>query len=166
MAVTQSYLKSILSYDQTSGVFTWKFRPNQRPQWNAKMANQVAGSKTSHGYIKIYIDGVAFYAHRLAVIWMTGVEPVAVVDHFDGNKANNAWSNLRVCTQQRNSVNRSVDKRSSTGVTGVYFDKKSGRWWSRIVFEGKTINLGRFDSLAEATDARKNAERQYYRGWI
>lgn len=166
MTITQSYLKSILIYDQSSGVFTWRYRSDQRPQWNAKMANQTAGAITSHGYIKIYIDGVGYYAHRLAVVWMTGSEPFAVVDHSDGNKANNSWANLRICSQQRNSVNRPVDRRSSTGVTGVYYDKKSGRWWTRIVFEGKTINLGRYNSLEEATDVRRKAERQYYKGWL
>jgi len=166
MTLTQSYLKSILDYNQVTGDFTWRYRSDQRPQWNAKFANKVAGCKIGRGYIKIYINGSGYYAHRLAVLWITGVKATAVVDHHDRNKSNNAWSNLRICSQQRNSVNRPVDKRSTTGYTGVYRDHKSGRWWSRIIFEGKTINLGRFDTLKEAVKARKLAERIYYKGWI
>lgn len=166
MSPSQAYLKSVLDYDHISGVFTWKFRSDQRPQWNSKWAGKAAGAITDKGYVRIYIDGSAYLAHRLAVLWMTGSLPSTVVDHKDRNKANNTWSNLRVCTQQRNSVNRPVDKRSSTGVTGVYLDKRSGRWWARIVVDGETIGLGRYDSLAEASAARRAAELKHYPGWL
>ena len=166
MTLTQTYLKSVLDYNQNSGIFTWKFRADQRPQWNAKWAGKSAGAITDKGYIRIYIDGKAFLAHRLAILWVTGTFPSAVVDHKDRNKGNNAWSNLRICSQQLNSVNRPVDSRSSTGVTGVYLDKKTGRWWARIIVSGKTIGLGRYDTLADASAARKAAEAKYYPGWL
>ena len=46
-------------------------------------------------------------------------------------------------------------KRNSSGVTGVAFEARSQRWRARIRVGGKMINIGRFRSLVEATEARR-----------
>lgn len=54
-----------------------------------------------------------------------------------------------------------VTKASTTGVRGVRTRGK--RFEARIGFQGKTISLGRYDTIEEATEARRIAEEKYYK---
>lgn len=44
-------------------------------------------------------------AHRLAFLYMTGSYPTFEVDHFDRNKSNNAFDNLKDVTHKDNMKN-------------------------------------------------------------
>ena len=61
------------------------------------------------------------------------------------------------------SSSRRLSKRNKSGVTGVHWDKASSKWRASIRVKGKDIKLGRFSSLEEATTARKEAERKYFK---
>ena len=50
---------------------------------------------------------------------------------------------------------------NKTGVKGVY-QTKSGRYKAVITFQGKTRNLGTFDELADAAEARREAELELF----
>lgn len=83
-------------------------------------------------------------------------------DHIDRNEFNNLESNLRPCTQQENSRNRSIRSNNKSGVTGVYWDKNTSKWRANIVVNGKTIQLGRFINKQDAIRARLLAEKHYF----
>lgn len=51
--------------------------------------------------------------------------------------------------------------KNHSGVIGVSFDKRSGKWNARMVFKGKLVLNQRFGSFADAVSARKAAERKY-----
>lgn len=51
---------------------------------------------------------------------------------------------------------------NSSGVMGVYFDKRSNRWRARLKFKGKLMNFGSFLKFEDAVSARKRAENEYY----
>ena len=51
---------------------------------------------------------------------------------------------------------------NTSGVRGVYLEKRSGKWRARLRFKGKIINLGTFEQFEEAVSARKQAEKLYY----
>ena len=53
---------------------------------------------------------------------------------------------------------RKVSASNKSGVRGVYFNQRSGRWIAQITFQGHTRYLGSFESLEEAAQARKKAE--------
>ena len=53
---------------------------------------------------------------------------------------------------------RKVSVSNKSGVRGVYFNQRSGRWIAQITFQGHTRYLGSFESLEEAAQARKKAE--------
>lgn len=81
------------------------------------------------------------------------------VDHIDGNPLNNRKLNLRICTQSKNIIN--VAKRKSIlGERGVF--KNGNQFTARISVDGNRIYLGTFDTLEEASNARKLAEIQYH----
>lgn len=54
-------------------------------------------------------------------------------------------------------------KNNSTGINGVYWDKKLKKYRARINVKGKNISLGCFKDLKDAKKARKLAEDKYYK---
>lgn len=55
-----------------------------------------------------------------------------------------------------------IAKNNTSGVRGVYWDKKRQNWVAQITFKGKTLYLGSFANIGEATTARKRAEERYF----
>ena len=53
---------------------------------------------------------------------------------------------------------RKVSASNKSGIRGVYFNRRSGRWIAQITFQGHTRYLGSFESLEEAAQVRKKAE--------
>ena len=60
-------------------------------------------------------------------------------------------------------INCKMLKNNTSGVKGVTWNEKEQRWRARIVFKKKEIYLGRFQTLEEATQARKEAEEKYFK---
>jgi hypothetical protein len=151
--LTQERLKELLHYDPDTGVFVWRVDRTA----NVKTGN-VAGRANDENYWVITLNNKTYKAHRIAWLYMTGKWPSHTIDHIDRNPTNNCFSNLREATQAQNGINRNLDRRNKSGVTGVTWCKKSKKWRADIGENGKVIHLGRFDTLAAATEARKNAE--------
>lgn len=51
---------------------------------------------------------------------------------------------------------------NKSGVVGVNWDKSRGKWMAGIRFKGHKYNLGRFDNIQDAIDARKEAEQRLF----
>jgi len=96
------------------------------------------------------------YAHRLAWLYMTGGWPNYQIDHKNRNKFDNQFSNLRDVPAIKNRQNRVLRTNQ-----GVVWDRFRGKWKASIQVAGRTNNLGRFDSYAEAVACRKKAEEKY-----
>lgn len=54
-------------------------------------------------------------------------------------------------------------KNSNSGVRGVCWNERKGKWCAHIGFKGQKINLGMFDTISEAAATRKAAEEYYYK---
>ena len=166
--ITQSQLKKLLHYDPKSGLFTWKFRhPSQFKKefisktWNARFSGRPAGhSHHKHGYLIIHLEKRLYRAHRLAWLYVHGGMP-EFIDHIDGDKLNNAISNLRSVTLSENQQNRRIGKNTKNGIFGVRFDSRHNRYYSRITVNGREIYLGCFSDLFSACCARKSAENRF-----
>jgi hypothetical protein len=76
-----------------------------------------------------------------------------VVDHIDGNRANNCRLNLRVCTRSENSRNRRKHGGSRSMYKGVYYHKKTHKWGAKCYDRAVPICLGLFDTEVEAARA-------------
>jgi hypothetical protein len=99
--MNQAYLKSILFYDPTTGVFTWA-KPRQRIQ-----VGSIAGRRDDD-YVTITVDGKQYMAHHLAVLYMTGYMPIYpkdVVDHLNTVCDDNRWVNLQLTDHTGNNNN-------------------------------------------------------------
>lgn len=109
-----------------------------------------------------YLVSYYFYAgkrkcvrfHRIVM----NAQPNQCVDHINKNKADNRKQNLRYCSRIENDRNRGVYSTNSSGVTGVHFDKRRGRWIASITYNNKRIFIGRFYSKEDAIKARLEKE--------
>ncbi len=84
-----------------------------------------------------------------------------VVDHINGNPADNRRSNLRICTAKENSRNTGVSKNNKSGYLGIRITPNK-RYEARICVNRKSIHIGTYDTLDEALSARCEAEIDYF----
>ena len=56
-----------------------------------------------------------------------------------------------------------VTSQNTTGVRGVSYRSKNGKYRAYIYFKNKRIELGEYTKLEDAAKARKNAEEIYYK---
>ena len=108
---------------------------------------------SANGYAARNDKGRTIYMHREIMQPPRGM----VVDHQDGNKANNCRFNLRVCTPQENRFNVPRQRRGRSGFKGVHYDKQRDRIFAQIKVEGKIHWLGRFATEVEAARAYDRA---------
>lgn len=158
----RSYLASCLSYDAETGSLTWK----DRPASHFKNAQAIARWKTmyvgrpalnnldSDGYLCGSLtyngDKYRYRAHRIIYKIMTGEEP-DIIDHADGNPANNAWDNLRAVSRAENA--RNVN--STRAIAGRWVRaKRNGTFEVRVSDRaGRRVQVGTFRSEADAREA-------------
>lgn len=163
-ALTQSYLREILHYDPDTGDFTWLVPRAQKKAGDK--AGRLYVHKTSKerrwGYIEIGIDNKIYRAHRLAWLYMTGSWPEALIDHKDGDRTNNRFSNLRECTVRQNAENRFNHHGKTSQYLGVCFDKHTKKWQASIRVNGKATYLGQFVQESDAADAYLKAKAVYH----
>jgi hypothetical protein len=143
--LTQEYLKENFVYKNDTLYRIIKYTNSLR----------LAGSKNSRGYYNVGIKNKTFLLHRLVFLYHHGYMP-QFIDHIDGDKSNNKIENLRESTISQNSCNVKITKRNTSGIKGVSFNKKSGKWHSRCYYRGKRYDLGLHDDINDAEIAVKN----------
>lgn len=117
-----------------------------------------AGSPSNQGYINVKLDGQMHKAHRLIFLMHHGYMP-SVIDHIDGDKANNRIENLRACSKSENGMNRHHTY-AKTQARNVY--ARSGGFYVALKFSGKYVYVGSFKSLDAANEAAIAARQQHY----
>jgi hypothetical protein len=69
--------------------------------------------------------------------------------------------NCRWATPVEQQRHKRRQKNNSSGVNGVHWNTRDGKWQATIGVNRKTILLGRFSDIEAAATARKNAEREF-----
>lgn len=153
------YFKTLLSYEQDTGIFRWK---ESRNSFGGKAkAGEIAGT-ISDGYVLIGIDGQQYRAHILAWWFVKGEDVPAGqdIDHENRVRSDNRWVNLRPLRRSHNNHNSDPHKSNKSGVKGVSWAKRDNKWDARIKLDGKVHTLGRFDNFSDAVEARLKAEAE------
>ena len=156
--LTQARLRELLHYDPETGAFMWRTTGYGRPPLGAE-----AGTIDKQSGYRCICVGGRKYAHRLAFMYMTGNWPRHLVDHINGNRADNRWCNLRDMPRIINQQNRrSASSGSASGLLGAH--KKRDRWSSQIKAKGVMHKLGVFATAEEAHAAYVEAKRRLHAG--
>ena len=153
--LTQERVKELFDYNPETGDLIRKIRVSS----NTEVGDIV--SCKDKGYIKVWIDGVRYQAHRVVWFWMTGEWPKSEIDHENHIKDDNRWKNLKPATRRENSKNHKLRIDNTSGICGVYWHKQSGKWAAYIKVNGERKYLGTFDDIEDAVAARKKAEIKY-----
>lgn len=166
--LTKHDIEKLLSYDPNTGVFRWIANRRGTKHW--KCAGSVPPDRSKNKrYCTIGIFGKTYLAHRLAILMMTGEWPPigTQVDHIDGNRQNNCWSNLRVVTRTVNLQN-SVRSRSGSRskLIGAHWCPTRNNWQARIRVNGKQIYLGSFKTAEQAHATYMNKKRELHIGFM
>lgn len=144
--ITVEELRGNLRYSPDSGHFVWV---------RADRFGERAG-RLNNGYVRIFLGKHGpFLGHRLAWLYMTGAFPEGMIDHVDGNRANNAWTNLRKATPTQNSANSRIPKNNTTGFKGV--TKYRGLYRAQISCNNHRFWLGDYVTVEEARAAYAGA---------
>lgn len=183
--------KLFFDYDKETGKVYWKkrtpdlYQTSYNPgyacnRFNAMFAGKVAGRVRYHSRNhaknfsqKIKAWQISFLdprtgrsspvvaVHRLVWLFENGYWPKQMIDHINGDPTDNRIENLRYTDVKRNSRNQSMYRTNKSGYTGVYYDKKAGKWCACIGVDRKSVHLGLFTDKEAAIEARKLAEKQY-----
>ncbi len=150
------WLRDNLDYEPETGVFSWKL-----PGFGRTVGKPIGVKPRAEGknYLMMRINGDLFYAHRLAWFYVNGYWPENVIDHIDGNKANNAISNLREATHAQNAARRVTTRRfgPSRGVV-----PHQNGYVARIHHAGQRHYLGYFLDAEEAKKAYEDAAKRIH----
>ena len=155
--LTQDRLKDLLIYDEHTGLFRWI-----KPTGTRIKAGSVAGTLSDNGYVKISIDRKLYRAHRLAWLYVYGHFPDNELDHVNRVKSDNRIENLRPATCAENQQNQPKRRTNKSGVVGVCWYKRTGKWRAQITAGRVKYHLGYFDNLEDALCARAIAKAKYH----
>lgn len=139
----------------------------------AKMEWRLEAKQTSNG-IQYYVK----YAHSKGSIHRVIMKRMlkekkmelkknVYVDHENRNPLDNRRTNLRESNNSQNNCNKGKikmikGKKTASKFIGVTYDKKAGKWRSRLKHEGIVENLGYHNSEESAGRAYDNAAKRYH----
>jgi hypothetical protein len=153
--MTPHRLRQLLDYNPRTGVFTWRV-----DRGGTARIGRVAGANHNRGYRQINVDGTIYLGGRLAFLYMKGRWPKEI-DHINGNRSDDRWSNLREATRIQNCRNTKL-KTGMTGFRGVYWDNRLQKYRAKVTIERRAIQLGCFDTPDAAHAAYCIAARKHF----
>jgi len=107
----------------------------------------------SHGYACRYErrdDGtqriVLMHRQVLGLVEGDGI----LTDHINRDRLVNTKQNLRKVTCAQNAQNKAPYKNSQSGVRGVWFEPRRGKWQAKVILDKRGHHVGYFSTLEQA----------------
>ena len=148
----------LFRYDYETGVLYWRRRVNSR----VPKTLEAGAQNKSSGYLSVRVHGRLYQVHRVVMLMCYGFYGEGLeVDHINHVRNDNRLVNLRFATQGENLKNQSVSSKSTTGVTGVYFNKSRNKFIAQIKVNRQVHYLGCYNTLEEAAAARAEANLKF-----
>lgn len=156
--LTAVRLREVLSYSPETGEFI-----RLLPCKGCRVGDLV-GSMSAHGYMRTKIDGEHHFLHHLAFLYVTSSWPRYGIDHRDGNRARNVYTNLRDVPLRVNIQNKRKAAADNKACLLGVSPSESGRWRASIGVNGKVMQLGTHDTPELAHAAYVAAKRIHHEG--
>ncbi len=153
--ISAEVARSALAYDPGTGVLVRRKDASRADRLN------------NLGYRVAALGGERHLAHRLAWLIVTGEWPAQMLDHINGDRADNRWSNLREADKSINAQNlRGPLSTNTSGFLGVSRDKRrlSRPWRAAIRIRGKHVSLGNHETPEAAYAAYLKAKCELHPG--
>jgi|TARA_B110000908_G_scaffold144814_1_gene174679 hypothetical protein len=154
--ITQEELKRLFHYDEETGDLTRLVKTCRGVK-----VGDIPRALNTQGYKRVRINSKLYYQHRLIFLYMEGDTP-SYVDHINGDKSDNRWSNLRPATPMSNACNIGKRSNNTSGYKGVYWDKRRQKWCAKINVEFRNKHIGYFTTKEEAYSAYCTAAYRYH----
>ncbi len=154
--LAQGELKELFHYNPCTGIFIRKVNMGGNTT-----VGELVGTKTVQGYLVCQIKGDHYPMHRLAWLYVNGYLPENDIDHINRIKTDNRIINLRHVSRQCNVRNKSIGKNNKSGIIGVHWYSRDGKWQAEMKVGSGKASLGRFDCLEDAANARWKAEKKH-----
>lgn len=125
---------------------TWVFHVDPRSRGAIRVCSRLPGSRSYRERVDIgrFILGLT--------------DPKIQVDHINGDTLDNRKINLRAVHQSGNKQNtHGAYKNSKTGVRGVWFSPRRGKYEAAVKVNGVQKTIGFFDTVEAAERAVKKA---------
>lgn len=145
------------TYDPTTGELRWKNCP-------LKQLNGMIAGNFKDGYREARFCGRSQRVHRIIWLMQTGQfpPPDRMIDHANGDRADNRWANLRLATRSQNNHNRhQVRSDSKSGIRGVKYRAERDRYVPILKVGGRERKFGSFRTAEEAKARFREVELQY-----
>lgn len=156
---------------------------------NYKKPKDISGKKQKNGRLTAIEPTNKRDKHNGSVIWKCRCEcgnEVLVAEHLftkedtkscgclmpevraKNGKMVGAFIKGKYCINGTNIKNLTskVRENSTSGIKGVTLDKKRNKWTAQIRLKGKNYYLGRYDTIEEAADARREGEEQIFKPFL
>ena len=142
--------------DDSAGILYWK---------DGQRKGKEAGTLDTTGYKRFKFKGKMYYTHRVIYAFYKGKMPDGHIDHKDGNKKNNVFNNLRLCTPSQNQANQKKSIKNTTGHKDVSFVENLGLYRVRVSINKKRYEFGYYKNLDDAalvaTTARITLHKEF-----
>lgn len=104
-------------------------------------------------------------SRALALGFIPNPDNHSLVDHINGNPADDRIENLRWCSQSQNNINRRPWKVKKNPFKGIYRDGGKSRtkpWVARIWINGRKKTIGYFRTAEDAARAYNENALEHY----
>ena len=167
---TPDELRKVLRYEPETGFLFWREREDgdfvgsfhgadvYAKSFNSNFAGKRALTALQSGSPHGRVLGVQVRAHRAIWAIVHGHWPKGFIDHINGDRSDNRIENLRDVDRTANNRNARRAKNNRSGITGVSWSRGKRKWSAMIWANSRPIALGRFDCIAHAIKARREAE--------
>ena len=150
---TQKRLRELFYYVAETG-----YLQRHKPRTN-KVAFGCCSLATP-GHYQVWVDGALYPAHVIIWVLVTGEWPDRDIDHANGVKTDNRWSNLRKASRSQNSANRKIHCNNVLGFKGV--SPKGSRFLAIVVKDYKVVYRGTFLTPERAHAAYIKAAKKWF----
>lgn len=159
--MTADEARALFTYDPATGGLRWRVRAAR-----CVTVGDDAGSIKQDGYRSVTFRRKTYPAHRIAWAITYGEWPANILDHINGDRQDNRIANLRLADVALNAQNQRRAHRGnlSSGILGVHYYRRTGRWRATICVNGKNQYLGYYATAEEAQAVYIAAKRRLHGG--